>query len=914
MTDSTWKRTWEVFYAAIELPRGERESFVESAANGDASLRAEVLELLANHDATSFVLDHSPAHPKVSPVVAQSSLEGQRIGAYTIRARVGFGGMGVVYDAHQEDPVQRRVALKVIHPGAHPDAAARFGMERQALARMSHPHIASVFDAGVIADGRPFIAMEFVEGVPLTEYCAKNHLDLSERLQLFVLVCQAIQHAHQKGIIHRDIKPSNVLVTVVDGKPAPKVIDFGVAKAVTPVSGSDGYRTVHGVLVGTLEYMSPEQLDPSGTDVDTRSDIYSLGVMLFELITGRLPFDWEVLRAEGLDGLRRVARELEVPRPSRRTTDPAMRRQIEGDLDWILLKALDRDRSRRYASASELADDVRRHLANEPVLAGPPSASYRARKFVRRHRGAVTIAATAVLVMLVVAAALTLQALEIRRSAQTAERERVRAERVSEVMMDVFQSSDPYETRGAEVTARQVLDRSVARVRRLNDEPQVQASVLNSIGRVYGRMGVNESSEKLIRDALTIRRDVHHGDHLEVAESLESLGQVLLRNGKLPEADRALNEAVAMKRRLLPPDDQRRAEGLRLLGGLQRTNGAFDASEKSFLEALRLSQDSPTINPRAGYASTATVLEELGNLYLKMGDHARGEASMRRALAIRRKRSLDDPRTADAMMRLGNIVADKGKLAEGESLLSEGLAIMEKTVGPNSERLAVPLTGLGLVQHNQGKYDLAQANYLRSIEIWKTTQGESHPSIAFNYNNLGLLAHDQGNFTEAERQFLATSALMQKVYKPNNPDIALPISNLARLYHDMGRLAESEKLHRKALEMRRAVLKPGHPSLADTLVWMGKLYTETNRVKEGEAMLREGVEIRAKSFQPDDWRLAEARSLLGGNLMMQGRYAEAEPLLVSGLEGMEKVRGKNYRRTIQARERLSALEKAKMKS
>jgi tetratricopeptide (TPR) repeat protein/predicted Ser/Thr protein kinase len=915
MPDSTWDRTWTVFHAALDVGDDRRDAFLENACSGDEGLRREVESLLASYQA-SGVLDRSPAE-SLRAAAETDELPGRRVGRYLIHARIAQGGMGVVYDAEQETPVRRRVALKVLHPRAQPEIEARFALERQALALMTHPHIARVFDAGVLDDGRPFLAMEHVAGVPLTESCDRQRLDVRERLEVFVEVCNAIQHAHQKGIIHRDIKPSNVLVSAEEG---PKVIDFGVAKALHPILDEGAQRTVHDALIGTLEYMSPEQLDRAGNaDIDTRSDIYSLGVLLYELLAGVLPYDWTELRKAGLDGLRKVARESDPPPVSRRfaaldreraaaiaearrTTPAALTRALAGDLDWMVLKALDRDRGRRYASASEFADDVRRHLANEPVLAGPPSAAYRLRKFARRHRTAVAVASALLAGMVIVAAMLARQSLEIRRAAEVAERERVRAERVSEIMVDVFKASDPYEGRG-EVTAREVLDRSSARVRKLDDEPQVKASVLQAMASVYTQMAVYDEAEGLTREALSIRRSLYDGDQIEIADSLESLGTLHLRRGKLEPAGRVLEQAVAMKLRILGPDDPRRMEGLLRLGVVRRSEGRFDDGEKHLREALRLSRAGGTKTS----ASMITAIEELGILHFKKGELTQSEARFREALDLRRKEGPDTPRTAQTISNLATVFNERGELATAESFLRQSLAILEKNLRPDDERLATALGVLGLCLHNQGKYGDAEASYRRSLAIWRARHGDTHPNGNLMLNNLALLAHDQNRFGEAEALFRQTMALQEKVYGKDHPDVALPMNNVARVLHDQGRSREAESMYRQALAIRRKGLRADHPALAESLAWLGKLLTEQNRLDEAESMLREAVAIRSKALTPDDWRVAEARSLLGGCLLAQKRYAEAEPLLVEGHAIMEKKRGKSYRRTLQAGQRVAAL-------
>jgi len=407
-----------------------------------------------------------------------------RVKNYRILQKIGEGGMGEVYEAEQEQPVRRRVALKVIKMGMDTkDVVARFESERQALALMDHPGIARVFEAGATERGQPFFVMEFIRGVPITDYCDRNKLRTRDRLELFIQVCVAVQHAHQKGIIHRDLKPTNVLVAVQDEKPMPKIIDFGLAKATAQPLTERTVFTELGQLVGTPEYMSPEQVELTGLDLDTRTDVYSLGVLLYELLVGALPFDSKELRKAGFDGLRRKIREDEPLRPStrltsleresssnvakQRKTDPiTLSRQLRGDLDWIVMKAIEKDRTRRYASASELAADIHRHLDNQPVLAGPPSSAYRLRKFVARHKVGVAAASLVVFAMLLGITGTTTGLIRAIKAERVAREEAEAARQVSEFLEGLFAVSDPGAARGNTITAREILDDGADKISR----------------------------------------------------------------------------------------------------------------------------------------------------------------------------------------------------------------------------------------------------------------------------------------------------------------------------------------------------------------------------------------------------------------------------------------------------------------
>jgi non-specific serine/threonine protein kinase/serine/threonine-protein kinase len=537
MRAELWKKVEALYQAALAQPPAQRAIFLMQACPDNPQLRREVQSLL-DQQADSFLensppflatadqLAPDPEDPPQHPSTLDHTLTsgtppGAMIGPYRLLEIIGQGGMGEIWLAEQREPLRRHVALKLIEAGMDTrEVVARFESERQALVLMDHPAIAKVFDASSTPQGRPYFVMEYVAGMPITDYCDKHKLTTRERPELFMHVCEGVQHAHQKAVIHRDLKPSNILVSEVDGKPVPKIIDFGVAKAPAQRLTAQTMFTRLGSIVGTPEYMSPEQAGSVGEDIDTRTDVYSLGVVLYELLVGALPLDFHNLRFD--EALNKVRNE-DASKPStklrtlgdqsttaarnRRTEPRTLARLLRGDLDAITLKAIEKERSRRYGSPSDLAADVNRHLRNEAVVAHSPSFAYRTRKYIRRHWVGVAVAAAAALLLISFSVAQYFQLRRITRERDRADRERERATRVTGFMTGMFKISDPSESRGNKVTAREILDKASGDITTgLVRDPELQAQMMQVMGDVYDSLGLYPQAESLIRQTVQIRR------------------------------------------------------------------------------------------------------------------------------------------------------------------------------------------------------------------------------------------------------------------------------------------------------------------------------------------------------------------------------------------------------------------------
>jgi non-specific serine/threonine protein kinase/serine/threonine-protein kinase len=752
-------------------------------------------------------------------------------GKYKLLEELGSGGMGVVYMAEQVEPVRRRVALKIIKLGMDTrQVVARFETERQALAVMDHPNIARVFDAGATETGRPYFVMELARGIPITDYCDRHRLPTRERLELFMGVCQAVQHAHQKGVIHRDLKPSNILVVIQDDRPVPKIIDFGIAKATDHRLAQRTLFTEQGQLIGTPEYMSPEQAEMSGLDVDTRTDIYSLGVILYELLVGALPFDAAKLRSAAFGEIQRIIRETEPPKASthlstlketkaeiaeKRGTDPsALVKLLRGDLDWITMKAMAKDRTRRYSSASELAAEIERYLRHEPVMAGPPSAVYRLRKYVRRHKLGVAAAAVVLLAILVGTAGTTIGLLRAVRAEKKAVEEAATAKQVSDFLVGLFKVSDPSEARGNSITAREILDRGAKKVEEeLAGQPAIQARLMDTMGQVFQSLGLFDPALPLMKSALQSRRANLGHDHPDTALSMEHTGSLLVAKGDYAAAEPLLQEALESRRRILGNDHADVARSLASLGELNYMKGDFDRAEKFFRDSLAIRRMTLGGEP----IDISNSLNDLAMTLKARGSYEEAEPMYRESLAIRQKLlGSDHPAIAQSLNNLGMFLYQmflnkENDGSEAEQLLRQALEMNRRMLGNGHPEVSTNLNNLALLMRERGEYDQAIVLFREVIDLDRKNLGAEHPYVANAMKNLAAVLGRKGDYRSAEELFHQAIAIQRKTFAENSWEIAATKLLLGSCYAEAKRFREAEPLLLEAFPIIEKAFGLNHP-------------------------------------------------------------------------------------------------------
>lgn len=794
------------------------------------------------------------------PTLSTASLDelmekpGARIGRYKLLRVLGEGGMGTVYLAQQEKPVKRQVALKIIKPGMDSKRViARFEAEQQTLALIEHSNVARVHDAGLTTSGRPYFVMEYIRGIPITEHCDKHKLTVEERLALFLHICEAVQHAHQKGVIHRDLKPSNILVTIEDNEAVPKVIDFGVARSVSQSLTERTFYTEQGQLIGTPEYMSPEQADRGNLDVDTRTDIYSLGVVLYELLAGVLPFDPQTFREVGIDQIHKVIRETDPKKPStrlsetsveeskesarrRKTNAKALQRRLHGDLDWITLKAMEKDRTRRYGSAGELAADVRRHLNHEPVLAGPPSTVYKIKKFVRRNRALVTGIAAVLAVLIAGVVVSMLFAIGQARA-------RAEAQAVSDFLQkSVLQSLDLWDMRGKEITVRSILDAASQGLEgKLAGEPLVEASIRWTLASSYTWLGLYEPAELHAKRALEIRRAQLGADHLATLLSVYELGWLYFYQSRYNEAAPLLANALEGMKPVLNEERGSRLYCTATLGWVYNMQGRFPEAEQLFKGGLA------TIRRVWGEKNehSPTFLQGLGFAYRMQGRYEEAERLFNRGLEIsRRVRGEQDWETLNLMHNFGELCWELGRYDQAEQSLVKALDGKRRILREQHSSTLWVMGSLGRLYHSQGRYDQAESLFVKALDTGRRTVGEAHMWSLYSMAGLGTLYVSQGRYDRAEPLLAKALEIERRVLGEENWTTLKVINTLAKMYTAQGRYKEAEKTFLQVLESRKNKLGPDHTHTLESKNDLGVLYEKQARYDEAENLLLEALKGR----------------------------------------------------------------------
>lgn len=843
MKDERWRRVEELFLAAAERPPGERSAFLDRSAAGEETLRDEVESLLTADRGADRVL--APLREEIARDL--SSLEdgnvdagsrteraGERLGPYVLDELLGRGGMGAVYRAHRADRTyEAEVAVKILPAEAlGEDAAARFDRERRILAGLDHPNIARLLDAGSTAAGEPYFVMEHVDGEALDVDCEERRLSVDERLRLFLLICRAVEQAHRSLVVHRDLKPANVRVTP-DG--VPKLLDFGIAKLLDDASSEHADLTRTSDRPMTPSHASPEQIE--GGPITTATDVYGLGVLLYQILTGRLPYP---------DGgsLHRAIVERDPPPPSAVCPEESVRRRLRGDLDTIVLKALEKDPGRRYGSAAALADDLERHLRGFPIEARRPTLRYRVAKLVRRHRLGVAAATAAALAVLGLSAALAFLAVRLAGERDRARAEQRKAEEVVTLMVDLLSAPDPATARGDEITAREVLDRGAERLdERLRDQPGVRAALLDAIGEVYHGLGLYEPAVSVLSEAFELRRDGLGAEHPATGETLRHLAAATQKTGDFAGAERLYRRALEIETRVRGPE--------RLV--------------------------------------VADLLDSLSELERRKGEYGASERLLRRALAVREAAAPDDVLgRSTTLFRLAQILHEKERLAEAEELFRRVLAIQEPELGADHPDTLAVLEGLGDVLRRRGRGAEAEQIFRRLLELQKKVFGARHPRLAYAHTGVGLSLIAQDRLAEGIDHLERALEIRQELLGEDHPAVMVTLNNLADALRRHGELEKAEALHRRSLEGSRRLFPPGFTGLAYPLTGLGEVLLDRGRPTEAEPLLREALELRRDALGPDNLLTAVSRAMLAVCLMERGGLDEAGRLLDEARAVMER--------------------------
>ena len=852
-----WQAAWALVQECSQLPPERWREHLESAT-ADSQVADEALKILAES----------------ASLEAESPLP-ETVGSYRILRKIAEGGMGTVYRAEQANP-RRIVALKVIKPGqATAVHVRRFELEGQMLGRLRHAGIAQIYESGTARTSfgqQPYFAMELVDGVSLLDFANRRNLDLRARLVMVHEICRAVQHAHEQGIIHRDLKPSNILVNE-DGQP--KVLDFGIAR-LTGVDASLTRHTGMGELLGTLEYMSPEQLTGDVSAVDVRTDIYALGVILYELLSGRVPYQ---VRDKPLpEAIRTIRDEEPVPLS---VTKPF----LHGDIKTIAGKALDKDKTRRYASAADLADDIGRFLDDQPITARPPSAAYQLQKFARRHRGLVWGAAVVALALVAGTAVSVYQAVRARRAEQAA------ISLVNFLRNDLLAQASP-RMQGRpdtppdpDLKVRTVLDRAAGSIgERFRDQPAVEASIRQTIGDTYLDLGLGNEARQHIEQAVELRRRALGDDHPDTLAAKERLALVYRFQGKYLEAQELLESTIRKRQRL---QGEQHPDTLRAVGNL----AAVYNNEGKYLQAVQILEPAVEASRRVfgqQHAETLQSLVTLASAYQEVKDFARAERIYARLVDIYREtKGESNPLTVVALSNLAYGYDREGKFAEAEPLLTRVLELSRSVLGEDHPSTLLYEHNLADLERKTGRAEQAEVRYGHVLDIRRRVLGEEHPYTLISWMAVGRSNRLRGDYEGAAQTFARVLEVRRRTQGEEHPYTLISMFELARTYDEQHRFQDAQKLYASVAAVRRRLFGAENPATLEAQLGIGRDLLAQRKYEDAETILRECVNGYAKTA-PETWPRFGAQAALGASLAGKQRFEEAEALLLEGHQGLVK--------------------------
>ena len=924
-TSNRQQRVGEVFDKVIELATDAREAFLGDACAGDDELRASVQALLDGHERASEFLD--PPLPAAAMTLlsdfTDDALVGCKVGPYKLIEVIASGGMGTVFRAkHVDGEKSEIVAVKLIRPGmdSH-DIIRRFIVERETLAKLVHPSIARMLDGGISDDGRPYLVMEYVEGMPITDYCDEQKLSIRDRLQIVRKVCAAVQYAHQNLVVHRDIKPSNILVTS-DG--IPKLLDFGIAKLTSESATETTFRTITSTRYVTPQYASPEVI--RGEPASTSMDVYSMGLVLYELLTGHRAYDLRnrprdrvvqiiceedppppstVIYVEtqiiDADGVTRTIREKTVSE-KRKCSPQDLHHLLHGDLDNVVHTSLHKDVIRRYSSIEQLDQDIQRYLTGFPVRARRDTFGYRARKFYKRHIFGTVVAALILLLLLTTVAGTTYGLAKANKEASRALREARKATQINAVLQQMLSSANP-NAGNRDMKVREVLDHSANRLLpELADQPEVAAAVHATIGESYMALGMHEEAQPHLQTALNLRKGVFGETHEEVANSLAQLGNAYRISGDFDEAEELLNEAAAVNRALFGDNNKALARNLASLGVLMHERSRYGEAESLLRDALAMGRLVFSDHP----SDLSYALEKLALTLSQRGKFSEAEAYCRESLVLTETLfGVHHPRVSESTRRLAIVLHQGRKFALAEPLYRKALAMDREFLGDKHRNVARILHNLGTLQSALGRRDEAIPLVREALDIRREVFGNEHALVASTLNTLATL-HDADR---AEPFLVEALVIARKAHGSDHIFVAAVLQNLAAIYRGRDQCSKARPFYVEALAIYEKTLGREHMKTSYPLEGLAHCMMNEDQATKALPLFQRALQIRERilSKESNHPLLAEAKGAMGTCLVKLERFVNAEPLLLKSYQIMKKGYGPKHPDTVLALEAIIEL-------